>query len=96
MFSFSLHSHFDGAKVVDNVAVVGLNLNHGINSVMILLREPRNPVIGDKFSSRHGQKGTLSRLYPQEDMPFSDSGIVPDVSGIAVLSSGADYKMRRC
>ncbi len=73
------------AQVVDNVAVVGLNLNHGINNVTILLREPRNPVIGDKFSSRHGQKGTLSRLYPQEDMPFSDSGLVPDVSVVVAI-----------
>jgi DNA-directed RNA polymerase I subunit RPA2 len=49
------------------VAVVGLNLKHGINQVTVQLREPRNPVIGDKFSSRHGQKGTLARLYPQGD-----------------------------
>lgn len=45
----------------------------------IKLRIPRNPVIGDKFSSRHGQKGVLSQKWPAVDMPFSESGILPDV-----------------
>jgi DNA-directed RNA polymerase I subunit RPA2 len=50
-----------------------------LRKVSISMRYRRNPIIGDKFSSRHGQKGTLSVLWPQESMPFSESGIYPDV-----------------
>lgn len=48
--------------------------------VNIRFRNPRNPVIGDKFSSRHGQKGVCSQLWPDIDMPFSGAtGMRPDL-----------------
>jgi len=59
---------------------IGRSSHHGLcRKVSITLRYPRRPIIGDKFSSRHGQKGTLSVLWPQENMPFSESGMTPDV-----------------
>ena len=50
-----------------------------LQKVHITLRIPRSPVIGDKFSSRHGQKGVCSQKWPSVDMPFSESGIQPDI-----------------
>lgn len=48
--------------------------------VNIRTRCIRNPVIGDKFSSRHGQKGVCSQLWPDIDMPFSAvTGMRPDL-----------------
>lgn len=49
------------------------------HSISIKFRIPRSPVIGDKFSSRHGQKGVCSQKWPSVDMPFSESGIQPDI-----------------
>ncbi|KAJ6341096.1 hypothetical protein OIU78_009299 [Salix suchowensis] len=55
------------------------NKNH-LQKVNIRFRHPRNPIIGDKFSSRHGQKGVCSQLWPDIDMPFSGvTGMRPDL-----------------
>ncbi|GAV81142.1 RNA_pol_Rpb2_6 domain-containing protein/RNA_pol_Rpb2_7 domain-containing protein/RNA_pol_Rpb2_2 domain-containing protein/RNA_pol_Rpb2_1 domain-containing protein/RNA_pol_Rpb2_3 domain-containing protein/RNA_pol_Rpa2_4 domain-containing protein [Cephalotus follicularis] len=64
---------------VDYVAVDTKNKDD-LEKVNIRFRHPRNPVIGDKFSSRHGQKGVCSQLWPDIDMPFSGiTGMRPDL-----------------
>ena len=62
---------------VDNVYVT-----ESLDSTLlcrIVVRSEKIPEIGDKFASRHGQKGIIGRLVDEQDMPFTVDGVVPDL-----------------
>lgn len=67
-----------GEKGVADFIVITEN-EEGNKLVQVRLREERVPEIGDKFTSRHGQKGVTGILISPQDLPFSASGIVPDL-----------------
>lgn len=66
--------------IIDAVILTGGDTGSSeCTKLLIRFRIQRPPVIGDKFSSRHGQKGVCSQKWPAIDMPFSESGIQPDI-----------------
>lgn len=73
--SFSLKHGEEG--VVDFVLIT--ENGEGNKLIQVRIRDSRIPEIGDKFTSRHGQKGVIGIILPQSDMPFSASGITPDI-----------------
>lgn len=71
--------HSSEPAYIEEVKLLAEDNNQECQEFTIKYRVTRQPQIGDKFSSRHGQKGVCSRKWPQIDMPFSESGIQPDV-----------------
>ncbi|PIN14066.1 RNA polymerase III, second largest subunit [Handroanthus impetiginosus] len=63
--------------VVDRVALCS-DRNNNL-CIKFMIRHTRRPEVGDKFSSRHGQKGVCGTIVQQEDFPFSERGICPDL-----------------
>ena len=63
-----------------HVDKVSMQVNaEGYDMCKVKTRSVLNPMIGDKFTSRHGQKATVGILMNPEDMPFTANGLIPDI-----------------
>jgi DNA-directed RNA polymerase III subunit RPC2 len=77
-YKYSGMSYKNGApSYVDKVLITSNENDHFL--IKVMLRQTRRPEVGDKFASRHGQKGVCGLIVPQVDMPFNEMGHPPDL-----------------
>ncbi len=62
---------------IESVRLIGAE--NGRKACLIKMATQRRPQVGDKFSSRHGQKGVCGYIAPKEDLPYTADGITPDI-----------------
>ncbi|KAL0861096.1 hypothetical protein ABMA27_009599 [Loxostege sticticalis] len=83
---FSVHKYsgkeevfVDSVRLCGNFAQSGQHARVAPGKACVMLRIQRNPTVGDKFASRAGQKGICSQRWAAEDLPFTESGLIPDI-----------------
>ncbi|CAN6247572.1 unnamed protein product [Urochloa humidicola] len=74
----AIYKGVDGETTVVDRVMLCSDTNDKL-SIKCIIRHTRRPEVGDKFSSRHGQKGVCGTIVQQEDFPFSERGICPDL-----------------
>ncbi len=84
-FSIAANIRRESSSVVKHgergvVDMITLSENEeGNKLVQVRIRDQRIPEVGDKFASRHGQKGVIGAIVPETDLPFTASGVIPDI-----------------
>lgn len=68
------------------------NINENTSEKMAVFKQTRVPIPGDKFNSTNAQKGTLGKIYDTKNMPYTDSGVVPDI----IFNPPSVFKRNTC